>query len=131
MGTRSTVKFYEENATNPLLSIYNQYDGYIKGVGHDLANFLMGMRIVNGYQTDDKIFHVANGMGCLAAQYIAKFKDDIGKVYITTPQDTEEYNYEVRIRKDRLFITETTTGFKGYPEELLDFEEDKDNEDNF
>lgn len=129
MGTRSTIKFYEEGATTPLLSIYNQYNGYIKGVGHDLANFLMGMRVVNGYQSNDKIFHVANGMGCLAAQYVAKFKTDIGKVYITTPQDTEEYNYEVRIRKDRIIITETTTGFKGYPEELLDFEEEPDNED--
>lgn len=41
MGTRSTVKFYDES-DEPILCVYQQYDGYISGVGHDLAKFLKG-----------------------------------------------------------------------------------------
>jgi hypothetical protein len=39
MGTHSTIKFYNEYDI-PLICIYQQWDGYISGVGYDLANFL-------------------------------------------------------------------------------------------
>ena len=138
MGTRSTIKFYEGN--KPLLSIYTQYDGYISGVGHDLANFLKDIKVVNGYGSKDTIFNAANGMGCLAAQYLAKFKDKIGNVYITTPDDEQEYNYEVRLIKTseqgefietfKIVIKELETGFEGTPDELHNFKE-KANESDF
>jgi hypothetical protein len=49
MGTRSTVKFYSEfNQEQPIASIYQQYDGYIEGVGHDLAIWLKDKTIING-----------------------------------------------------------------------------------
>lgn len=138
MGTRSTIKFYEGN--DPLLSIYTQYDGYISGVGHDLANFLKNIKVVNGYGPKDTIFNAANGMGCLAAQYLAKFKDSIGNIYVTTPDDKQEYNYEVRLIKKSeqgkfietfmIIIKELETGFEGSPEDLLNFKETV-NEESF
>ncbi len=131
MGTRSTIKFYEGN--DPLLSVYTQYDGYISGVGRDLANFLKDIKVVNGYGSKDTIFNAANGMGCLAAQYLARFKDSIGNVYVTTPDDNQEYNYEVRLIKTseqgrfietfKIVVKELGTGFEGTPEELLNFKE--------
>ena len=42
----------------------------------------------------------ANGVGCLAAQYIAEIKTQIGNVYMTTEKDIEEYNYKVTIDDD-------------------------------
>jgi hypothetical protein len=128
MGTRSTVKFISEfDQDQPLASIYEQWDGYITGVGHDLADFLKDKKMINGiqsYQTARAGY--ANGMGCLAAQYIAKIKDDIGSVYMTTPDDTQEYNYEVRLIEGKLII-KVDDIFEGTPEELLNFKE-QDNE---
>ena len=46
MGTRSTVKFYDKGV--PILSVYQQYDGSIEGVGYDLANFLKDKTVING-----------------------------------------------------------------------------------
>jgi hypothetical protein len=40
MSTRSTVKFYNGVQEQPVLSVYQQFDGYIEGVGHELANWL-------------------------------------------------------------------------------------------
>jgi hypothetical protein len=97
MGTRSTVKFYENGGC--VASVYQQYDGYIRGVGLDLAKFLSRKKIINGFgsQTMDEY---ANGVGCLAAQYIAEIKTQIGNVYMTTEKDIEEYNYKVTIDDD-------------------------------
>jgi hypothetical protein len=51
MGTRSTVKFFSQHDQDqPLASIYQQWDGYITGVGHDLADFLKDKKIINGIQ---------------------------------------------------------------------------------
>lgn len=121
MGTRSTVKFYEDN--DPLLSVYQQYDGYISGVGRELAEFLKPIEVVNGFGGDMKAGTHANGMGCLAAQYVAENKKEIGGFYITTPEDTEEYNYEVRLIDGKIQIKETSTGFEGTPDELLNYKE--------
>jgi len=51
MGTRSTVKFYNQwNQKTPIMSNYNQFDGYISGVGHDLANWLKDKKEKNGIE---------------------------------------------------------------------------------
>lgn len=124
MGTRSTIKFYSEFSEEPILSVYQQYDGYISGVGHSLANWLKDKKIVNGFnvgQTLEKGY--ANGMGCLAAQFVAAHKTEIGGLYISTLDDEQEYNYHVRLR-DGVF--EITVGdFTGSPEELLAYNEDE------
>lgn len=119
MGTRSTVKFYQDQ--HIVASIYQQYDGYISGVGHDLAKWLKTKTVVNGfsYQTMEAGF--ANTMGCLAAQYIRENKVKIGGFYMTTSDDEQEYNYEVRLVDDEFEIT--VAGFKGSPDDLLTYAE--------
>lgn len=91
MGTRSTIHFQEDGET--VATIYQQFDGYPDGVGLELANFLKGITIVNGIRGSDK--RLANGVGCLAAQFIADHKDGPGGLYITHPDDSQEYNYMV------------------------------------
>lgn len=143
MGTRSTVKFYElEKGKKTLLaSIYQQYDGYIEGVGHDLAKFLLSRKLINGIPCgiDGRDSYYANGPGCLAAQYIAQNKTEIGNLYMTTEDDMQEYNYEVYIDMEQYFSDPESCIpwievksysneliFKGTPKELLDFNENED-----
>jgi hypothetical protein len=120
MGTGSTVKFYDEVEDQPILSVYQQYDGYISGVGHDLANFLKDKKIVNGYNLGQTMeLGYANGVGCLAAQYVANSKKVIGGFYLTHANDEQEYNYKVRVIDGKPQIE--VDDFKGTPEELLNY----------
>jgi len=120
MGTRSTVKFYGEYNNEPIMSVYQQFDGYIDGVGHELANFLKEKTIINGIgnQTIEEGF--ANGMGCLAAQFVLQFKTKIGGFYMTNKDDSQDYDYEVRL-KDGDFVIKVDD-FEGTPEELLNYD---------
>ena len=80
-----------------ILCMYRQYDGYLSGHGAELAEFLQGFNIVNGIRLGTPK-RTANGMGCLAAQLIAHFKDGIGNVYIYHPDAEdcgEEYTYTI------------------------------------
>lgn len=123
MGTRSTVKFYSEfNQEEPILSVYQQYDGYIYGVGHELAEWLKDKKVINGISDQAMKDGYANGMGCLAAQYVAAKKESIGGFYLTTKDDSQSYNYKVRLL-DKKLIIEVDEIFKGTPEELLSFVE--------
>lgn len=125
MGTRSTITFvekYKENET-PLVTIYQQYDGYIDGVGHELATWLCGKKLVNGFnrETMDKY---ANGVGCLAAQFIKEFKTDIGGLYIVPMDDEQSYNYRVVVDTTKHSSTMevndlTTIIVTGYDEEFI------------
>ncbi len=123
MGTRSTVKFYSEyNNEDPILSVYQQFDGYINGVGHDLANFLKDKKVINGIQDETIEGGYANGMGCLAAQYVANKKVSIGGFYLTNSDDGQSYDYEVRYIDGNIVIE--VDDFKGSPEELLNHKEE-------
>lgn len=127
MGTRSTVKFYaEHNQETPVLSVYQQFDGYISGVGHDLAKFLNTKKIINGIRGETMEGGYANGMGCLAAQYVKDQKEKIGGFYLTTPDDSQEYDYEVRLIDGVLEIK--VGDFKGSPNELLSYNDSEDDE---
>jgi len=124
MGTRSTIKFYSEfNQEEVLVSVYQQHDGYIDGAGHELAGWLNTKKMINGihFQTMEEGY--ANGMGCLAAQFIKEFKIRIGGFYIGKIDGKEEYNYEVRLIDNELIITVDDI-FKGTPSELLEFNEE-------
>lgn len=126
MGTRSTVKFYNEwNQKSPVMSNYNQFDGYISGVGHDLAKWLKDKKVINGISGQTTEEGYANGMGCLAAQYVKDHKEHIGGFYLTTPDDSQEYNYEVRWI-DGKFQIKVNDIFTGTPEELLNFNENEE-----
>jgi hypothetical protein len=124
MSTRSTVRFYSEfKQDEPVLSVYQQCDGYIGGVGCELAKWLKTKTVINGISFQTMEGGYANGMGCLAAQYVAENKSCIGSFYTTTSDNKQEYNYEVRLIDGKFEIT-VDDRFKGTPQELLDFKED-------
>jgi len=92
MGTRSLTRViprqeglaYNQGHLHPekaVVNMYRQYDGYPKGHGVDLAEFLKDIKIVSGIQyPNDGV--IANGEGCLAAQMVKHFKDGIGNIYL-------------------------------------------------
>ena len=95
MGTHALIKFrtVDKNGKyKEYMVVYFQYDGYPQGVALNLIEFIQSKLIVNGYNNKDTQF---NGFDCFIAQYIAKFKEGAGNMYIY-PIDTvmdEEYNY--------------------------------------
>lgn len=102
MGTRSTTTI-TSNGT-PILSFYRQYDGYPSGHGHALATILKSTKITNGYGGDQHAPEWANGAGCLAAQLLAKLKDEsgIGGIYCQSIDAAlQEYNYLIAFRNDK------------------------------
>jgi hypothetical protein len=101
MGTRSLTVFLETNNDNTeteIAVLYRQFDGYPEEHGHDLANLLEDMVMVNG-MTSGQPKKIANGMGCLTAQVVAHFKTEPGNFYLYpagTREVWEEYIYEIR-----------------------------------
>jgi len=98
MGTRSLTHIKDDN-DNTLVTIYRQYDVYPTGMGQDLKDILAPKRLGNGVGGGATLENFANGMGCAAAAVIAALKDDVGNVYIQTPDATdcwEEYVYTIR-----------------------------------
>lgn len=101
MGTRSLTVFEESWETKKgkekkeeICRMYRQYDGYPSGHGKDLAEFLSGFLMVNGYGKEKH--KIANGMGCLTAQVIANFKNGVGNIYVypsKTKDCWEQYTY--------------------------------------
>ncbi len=124
MGTRSTIKFYSEfdkELKSPILSVYQQYDGYISGVGYELATWLLGKKIINGISGQTMEDGYANGMGCLAAQFVLAFKDSIGGFYCTNVNNEQEYNYSVFLSDNKHLMISVDGIFNGTPEDLLNF----------
>ena len=131
MGTRSLTYIEESYGENRekkqnILCMYRQYDGYLSGHGAELAEFLQDFTVVNGYNSGTPE-RSANGMGCLAAQLIAHFKDGIGNIYIHEPNDSdcgEEYTYtiyeedgKVRVRAYDVWAKKII--FDGTPKQML------------
>lgn len=97
MGTRSVIKFYEtyedvKESTVFLCAVYQQYDGYLNGVGKELKNFLTSRPFVNGISDYNACF---NGAGCCIAQFIKEFKERAGGLYIYPEKSEQEFTYEV------------------------------------
>ncbi|MBR1386406.1 MAG: hypothetical protein IJ568_06215 [Bacilli bacterium] len=144
MGTRSTVKFIAKRGEKltPLVNIYQQFDGYIEGVGYDLANWLKGKKIINGISMGKNTDTYANGFECLIAQFIRDFKKEVGGLYITDIDNSQEYDYQVIFDEDKYFdmgfneelssddlITiKVNSFFEGTPSELLEYKESEDDE---
>lgn len=102
MGTRSLTFVYSETSNGekatPIINMYRQYDGYPSGHGAELAEFLSGGRLVNGLSGMGKERQF-NGMGCLAAQMVANFKEGAGNFYlypVTTTDCGQDYEYHIR-----------------------------------
>jgi len=109
MGTRALTFVYDVN--KPIVNLYRQYDGYPTGHGAELAEFLNGFTIVNGIGAETT--RVANGMGCLAAQVVAHFKDSVGGFYIHSVDATEcgqDYEYHVYQKDKELRVRVTDRG---------------------
>ena len=106
MGTRSLTTFVEtykdyksgKKVKNEIVTMYRQYDGYLGGHGKDLADFLAGGELVNGFGMDDKV--VFNGMGCLSAQVVAHFKDGVGGFYLQRANKNSGENYRYKVIGD-------------------------------
>ena len=141
MGTRSltyveesweTAVADEENnnevhkETQNILCMYRQFDGHLNRHGLELAEYLQDFNIVNGFghNTPER---AANGMGCLAAQLIAHFKNSIGNIYMhhSDAKDCgEEYTYtiyknngKVHIRAYDVYAEKVI--FDGTPDKLI------------
>jgi len=125
MGTRSLTKIIKDN--KPLTTIYRQFDGYPECMGMEIATFLKGKKIVNGFGSNDGFN--CNGMGCLAAQLIKELKDGIGNIYIYPPDAEdcwEDYIYTISDVGGNPWITcqemygDNDIIFSGTPEEFIE-----------
>lgn len=115
MGTRSLTHFIStwtdektnKVKSNKIVTMYRQYDGYPSGHGIQLAEFIAQGKMVNGIGASEKQL-VFNGMGCLAAQVVAHFKEGPGNIYLHRGGTTncwEEYRYEVIHNEDTNELT--------------------------
>ena len=136
MATRSLVRFarredgvsFSEHPEKVIVQVYKHWDGYPSGHPTQLANWLVDKKIVNGIGTDT--WNVANGLGCLAAQYIAAFKMEAGDLYVESPEHSEhgDIEYVTYVWGDygksiwmSIFDTyEDKCIFVGKPQELID-----------
>ena len=103
MGTRSLTFVYD--GRTPVVCMYRQFDGYPSCHGQELADFLFDGKLVNGipFGAKEKLF---NGMGCLAAQMVAAFKEDAGGIYLY-PTDRERdawQEYEYHVFEDKVIV---------------------------
>ena len=144
MGTRSLTRVIDrqkdlslakghlaKNVRKSYINMYRQFDGYIEGMGVDLAEFLLPFTIVNGISLNENR-KIANGSGCLAAQLVSHFKEEPGGIYLHPtegkPGDCwEEYIYTIFVsdsEKENITIAvydvwERKNIFVGTPAELL------------
>lgn len=137
MGTRSHTYFIEKGTyTDPQTNqpvteevtyskVYKQFDGYPSGYGADLARFLISRKLVNGIGNDRNVF---NGIGCMAAQHIAHFKEGAGGIYMCPTEhddDGIDYAYYVTVTDYftiKMVVKNGYTGeieFDGTPKEFL------------
>lgn len=100
MGTRSLTRVFDDD--QQLINMYRQMDGYPKGHGKELFNFLDGLTLVNGFSLTDP-GRVANGAGDLAAQLVAHFKHGVGGIYLEpvgAQECGQEYEYHIHVSGD-------------------------------
>jgi len=82
MGTRSLTRVMDKEG-KVIIELYRQYDGYPKGMGKEVLDFINGKKLVNGIGADRNVF---NGMHDFAAQLVAHLKgDQVGNVYLYPP----------------------------------------------
>ena len=135
MATRSLVRFarreegvsFSEHPEKIEVQIYKHYDGYPQGHPLELAKYLKDFKIVNGLGAHD--IRVANGLGCLAAQYVAAFKMEAGDLYIeprhSLHMDIEYITYVWGTENKDIWMSifddyEEKCIFVGKPQELID-----------
>ena len=111
MGTRSTYRFREiwtddktgKKHAEDVALVYFQMDGYPTGHPKDSAEWFAKGTMVNGIgMTENRV--IFNGVGCLAAQFIAANKSGAGSVYLYPTKSRgkcgENYLYDVTVEYD-------------------------------
>lgn len=135
MGTRSSYLITEKfgKKVRKVANVYFQYDGYPSGHPKDLCEWLKDSQVVDGYsEVSGNIF---NGVGCFAAQFVAKFKTGTGNVYLESLDNYgkcgEDYLYEINfieynlieivVKHPKKFYKNGKDAelFRGTPEEYL------------
>lgn len=90
MGTRSTTYVLDEDS-HVLVCMYVHYDGYLEGVGRDLAYILTGtmpeigadfQAVASTPDGMDTLVLANNGMECLAASLVKFMKEKPSGVYL-------------------------------------------------
>jgi len=102
MGTRSLTVVMD--GKRHVMTLYRQFDGNPERHGEDLAALLGKVQIINGLGSgdSDRLGKVANGMGCLAAQLVARLKDCVGNVYVEgrwPKKDWKDTSYQYVINR--------------------------------
>ena len=141
MATSSVITFVskQNDKLTPIVSVYQYFDGYLSGVGVELAKWLIKKSLINGMKMDQYNSKYANGVGCLAAQFIRDFKTSVGGLYVCPTSYNHkwiDYHYMIiiddplDIRKPlplnditKIYVTvfdNTKPIFEGSPEELID-----------
>ena len=121
MGTRSLTVLQDHDGKE-IAVLYRQMDGYPSGHGAELAKYLKPFTVVNGFGPGAKRGKMANGMPCLAAQLVAKFKQEVGHFYLypaRTRDCGEEYVYTVGLKDGRVHLECRTADYGGEPGHLL------------
>ncbi len=108
MGTRSLTRIIprqeglsfnegHEHVKESYVNMYRHFDGYPEGHGLELAEFLKDFKIINGIGGDAELGTHANGEGCLAAQMVKHFKQEVGYInlYPTNDGGWEDYIYTI------------------------------------
>ena len=99
MGTRCLTRVFDGD--QEIACIYRHYDGYPDGMGHDLAGWLDGKRVVNGYSSAAKLPREMrlNGPGRVAAFLVSALFDHGNDPEIMPPGTSnigEDYEYHVK-----------------------------------
>lgn len=100
MGTRSTIVFKAND--KPVLTLYKQFDGYINGLGKEIAHFLKEVKLVNGIPYGKENELIANGIGDLALLFVKEMKEHSGNLYAIPYEKfgVESYNYQIEGKTD-------------------------------
>lgn len=121
MGTRCLTFVYDHG--KPIVNLYRQYDGYPSGHGAELAEFLGQFAAVTNGIDMGETRKTANGMGCLAAQLVAHFKQSVGGFYIYSVESTEcgqDYEYHVYEKDGEICVQVRNRGFNAFGLTLSD-----------
>ena len=94
----------------------------------EYAEWLKDIKIINGLGGNKNLNEIANGAGCFAAQFIAKFKDRAGQMYLQAIDNEigwAEYIYTLYPKADHdtymsiYKVSTRTVIFVGKPEKAL------------
>lgn len=100
MGTPAIISFEHDNET--YCTVFLTSDGYPAWTGVKLAEWLEPFIVGNGSPLDARLGQYANGMGCLAAQYVSSFKSRVGGLWLVSPDNkwSADHGYIVSLGEE-------------------------------